>query len=98
MPFLDALGPAVAASGGGPVVAILSAIILALVSLVVWGVRLIFTGKLVPGADRDFWRAAFFEEQEQKRELLVTGKVVQGVVQALPDAPAAGAPPGATKT
>lgn len=90
MVLVDALTPA---ASGGPVVAILSAIILALVSLVGWGVRLIFTGKLVPGADRDYWREMAFEEQRQKRELLVTGKVVQGVMQALPEVPP-GAPPG----
>jgi hypothetical protein len=39
--------------------------------------------------ERDWWREAFLEEQRQKRELLVTGRVVQGVMRgveaALPD-------------
>lgn len=43
--------------------------------------------------ERDYWRSAFFEEQAQKREMLVTGQVVRSVVRALPTAADAG-PPG----
>lgn len=46
--------------------------------------------------ERDYWREAFFEMQKQAGELMVTGRVVQGVMQgvqaALPNDPPA--PPG----
>lgn len=38
-------------------------------------VYLILTGKLVPSADRDYWRDAFFKLQEQHGKLMVTGEV-----------------------
>jgi hypothetical protein len=55
-----------------------------------WGlvticVLLIFTGRLVPGKDRDYWREAFFEQQKMTQELQhVTGKSMVQVLQALP--------------
>lgn len=36
--------------------------------------------------ERDYWRQAFFEEQAQKREMMITGQVVRNVVRnALPE-------------
>lgn len=39
--------------------------------------------------ERDYWREAFFEQQRHTGELMVTGRVVQGVMRgveaALPD-------------
>lgn len=80
--------------GGGPLVALLSAIILSLVGLLGWVVRLILTGQLVPGGERDYWREFAFEEQRQKGELMVTAQVARGVMRALPLEDAAPAPPG----
>ncbi len=53
--------------------------------LVIYAVRLVFTGRLVPGQERDYWREAFFEEQRQKRQLLDAGKVTQDVLRVLPE-------------
>ena len=78
---------------GGPLVVVLVFIISTLAGLLGWVVRLVITGKLVPGSERDYWREFALEEQRQKREIMVpTAQVVQGVVQALPDAPATGPP------
>lgn len=86
--MLAALTTALAdAAKGDPVVAVLVFIITTLVGLLGWVVRLILTGRLVPGTDRDYWREMAFEEQRQKRELMVpTAQVVQGFASALPDA------------
>jgi hypothetical protein len=53
-----------------------------------WGlvticVMLIFTGRLVPGRERDYWRKAFFSEQEMRKELAATGQVARKVLTAL---------------
>lgn len=75
------------ASKGDPLLAVLLFIIATLVGLLGWVVRLILTGKLVPGSERDYWREAFAEEQRQKRELMVTAQVARGVMMALPVEP-----------
>lgn len=80
------------AAEDGPLVAVLVLIITTLVGLLGWVVRLILTGRLVPGTERDYWREAFAEEQRQKRELMVTGQVVRSVVRSLPEAPPGGDP------
>lgn len=46
-------------------------------------VLMILTGRLVPGKERDYWRKAFFEEQEMRRELQATGTVTRKVLTAL---------------
>jgi hypothetical protein len=51
-----------------------------LVTLAVWSV---FTGRLVPGKERDYWRKAFFAEQDMRRELEVTGTLQRKVLTAL---------------
>lgn len=48
-------------------------------------VIMVLTGRLVPGRERDYWRRAFFEAQQQKGTLLETAEVTQGVLQSLPD-------------
>jgi hypothetical protein len=53
--------------------------------LVALAVYMIFTGRLVSGKERDYWRDAFFEEQRQKRELMETGRVARDVLRALPE-------------
>jgi hypothetical protein len=57
-----------------------------------WGlvtlfVLMVFSGVLVPGREVRYWRKAFFAEQEMRRDLEATGRVVRTVVQALPDPP-----------
>lgn len=78
---------AAAAAAGDPLVAILSGIILTQSALIGWVVRLILTGRLVPGNERDYWREFAFEEQAQKREMLVpTAEVVRGMASGLAEA------------
>lgn len=52
--------------------------------------------------ERDYWREAFFVQQKQTQELLVTGRVVQGVLSgveaALPDSNPDRPPPGGGST
>lgn len=55
--------------------------------LVTLFVLLIFFGWLVPAKEMRYWRQAFFTEQEMRRDLESTGKVVRTVVSALPEAP-----------
>jgi len=55
--------------------------------LVTLFVLLVFFGALVPGREVRYWRQAFFAEQEMRRDLEATGRVVRTVVQALPDPP-----------
>jgi hypothetical protein len=57
-----------------------------------WGlvslfVILVFTGFLVRGSEVNYWRKAFFTEQEMRRDLEATGKVARTVLQALPVPP-----------
>jgi hypothetical protein len=71
---------------GGPLVAILTSICLTQSALIGWVVRLIITGRLVPGGERDYWRDFAFEEQAQKREMLVpTAQVIRGMASGLAD-------------
>jgi hypothetical protein len=56
----------------------------ALVSLFVW---LIYSGRLVPGTERDYWRKAFFAEQDLRREMQSTATVTRDVLRAIPEAP-----------
>lgn len=58
--------------------------------LVTMFVLLIAFGALVPGREVRYWRKAFFAEQEMRRDLEATGRVVRTVVQALPDPPPEG--------
>jgi hypothetical protein len=58
---------------------------------VIW---MIFTGRLVTRREvtdikeeRDYWRAAFNEEQRQTQELLETARLNQAVLNALPKPP-----------
>jgi hypothetical protein len=67
-----------------PVVSVLLLIILVETGLLVAVVRSILRGELVPGPERDHWRAAFFEQQGQSTELLVTGKAAREMFRALP--------------
>lgn len=50
-------------------------------------VFLILTGRLVPRREMEYWRDAFFEQQEQTRELVeaaqVTKDVLRGIEQAV---------------
>lgn len=50
-----------------------------------WGlvtlfVILVFSGYLVTGRERDYWRKAFFTEQEMRKDLEVTGRVTRSVL------------------
>lgn len=54
----------------------------ALVTLVV---IMILTGRLVWWREVRYWREAFFEEQRQKRELMITGEVARNVLRSLTD-------------
>jgi hypothetical protein len=54
-----------------------------------WGlvtlfVILVFTGYLVTGREREYWRKAFFTEQEMRRDLEVTGRLTRSVLAAPP--------------
>jgi hypothetical protein len=54
-----------------------------------WGlvtafVLLVFSGYLVRGSEVRYWREAFFAEQEMRRDLEVTGRIVRTTFQALP--------------
>jgi hypothetical protein len=90
LPFIG-LAPSVAAlAPGDPLAAVLILIIAMQAGLIGWFVRLVLTGRLVPGNERDYWREFAFEEQRQKAQLMVTARVVEGVVTALPDAPPGG--------
>jgi hypothetical protein len=73
-----------------PVVSVLLLIILATVGLLVGVVRALIKGDLVTGRERDYWRDFAFEEQRQKRELLVTGQGQLEFLRALPDADRSG--------
>jgi len=53
--------------------------------LVTLFVLLIFFGQLVPGREVRYWRQAFFAEQEMRRDMETTGKVVRSAMSALPD-------------
>lgn len=62
-----------------------------LATIVLSGIWMIFTGRLVTRreadeikAERDYWRAAFTEEQRQSTELLETAKTAQAALNALP--------------
>jgi hypothetical protein len=55
-------------------------------TLIVLVVLMILTGRLVPGKERDYWRAMALELQEQNRKLIDAGKVTQQVLQAIPPA------------
>lgn len=50
-------------------------------------VLLVLTGRLVAARERDYWRRAFFEEQDQKRQLLESNRVTRDVLRALPAPP-----------
>lgn len=57
-----------------------------------WGlvtlfVLLIYTGRLVPGKDRDFWRKAFFEQQKITQDLKPLGLIARSTFNSLPEAP-----------
>lgn len=57
-----------------------------------WGlvtlfVLLIFFGVLVRGSELKYWRQAFFTEQEMRRDLEATGRVVRTAFKALPEEP-----------
>ena len=56
-------------------------------ALVTLGVYLIYSGRLVPGRERDYWRTAFFAEQELRREMQSTATVTRDVLRAIPEAP-----------
>ena len=58
--------------------------------LVALVVLLIFLGRLVPpglvsAKERDYWRDAFFQQQEINRELASTGRATRDVLRAIPD-------------
>lgn len=55
-----------------------------------WGlvtifVLMVFFGFLVPGKDRNYWREAFFKEQEMRRNMEVTGRLQKKVFDSLPN-------------
>lgn len=57
-----------------------------------WGlvtlfVLLIFSGYLVRGSEARYWRQAFFVEQQLRRDLEATGRIVRTTFQALPEVP-----------
>ena len=59
-----------------------------LLAVVVW---MILTGRLVPrrtledmAKEREYWRSAFFSQQQQSEALMETGRVAQEVLKALP--------------
>lgn len=73
-----ALAAVTRAAPGDPVVWALLGIITSLTAALGLFIRSVLK-------ERDYWRAAFFEEQAQKRELMITGQVVRNVVRQLPD-------------
>ena len=43
----------------------------------------ILTGRLVPGSERDYWRKAFFAEQEKNGKLTVSAEVQRDFLTSL---------------
>lgn len=67
---MDALWPHLSDIGGG--------------ALFVGVCILVLTGRLVPGKERDYWRAAFFAEQAKTQKLTtVTGEVQRDFLNSL---------------
>lgn len=52
-------------------------------SLLVGVVIMILTGRLVPGSERDYWRKAFFAEQEKTTKLAVSAEVQRDFLTSL---------------
>lgn len=47
----------------------------------------IYAGRLVPSKERDYWRQAFFVQQEIARGLTDTSRATRDVLRALPQSP-----------